>query len=514
MSDDWVLKSIEPEAPAAASDSPWVIASIVPQKKRSLVNDITGFAAKVNRGLGIGDELAAAGGTVVNALTGRGPQGYGANLAHQREIEDSYQAEHPRLAALGTGVGGAGTMAFPLGPGAEAFANSGRVVNALRGATVAGLTGAGYAAVDRGSLAERTGAAADASTPWKNPVGFGLGAAAGALATPRAGRAERPPVPTLDELTTQKNDAYGRVRASGETYSPEQFRDLTNEMTSTMASEGFNPGNHPKAAAKLDQISDMAHRAAEMPLSLEELDNLRHQIGRDVASSPDAGERRMGTIMRNTIDGFIEKAGGSPDLLQARDLNTRVSKLRDLGQLDDKAARRAARTGSGGNQENALRQNVDRFIDDTGNLSPAEDAAARKAVEGTPVGNALRQVGKLSPEGNGLGFAIHALGAVTSHGASLPLAAAGFVAKRVSQALTQRNVQALREIIATGGQAAQEVSRQLADPQYAELRAQLANDLAVQAGVQTEAARRQHRGGSVTVELPDQPNLGVGVSTR
>lgn len=448
------------------------------KRKRSVVENVTGFMSKVNRGLGIGDELAAGADFAINALSGR-QASFSDSLAKQRATEDTYQAEHPHYAAAATGIGNALTMAAPVGPGAQAFATGGRAVNALRGATVAGLSGAGYAAVDRGSLGERAAAAATAA---QDPLTLALGGGFGALAKPRAQRV-KPAVPTLEDLTAQKNDAYGRVRASGESYSSDQFRSLADDMTSVMAAEGFNPGNHPKAAAKLDQISNTAHRAAEAPMSIEELDQLRQQIGRDVASSPDEGERRMGTIMRNAIDDFIERAGGSPDLLEARELNTRVTKLRNLDQLDDKAARRASRTGSGGNKENALRQNVDRFIDDTGNLSPAEAEAARRVVDGTPTGNVLRQVGKLSPEGNGLGFAVHAVGGVTSHGATLPLAAGGFVAKRVSEALTRRNVQALRDIIATGGEAAQEVSRQLADPRYAEIRAQLASDLAVQSGV-------------------------------
>lgn len=477
--------------------------------RRSVVDDVTGFMSNLNRGLGIGDELAAGLNAGVDVVRGQsGPdliQTYRDELARQRGQEDSYSAAHPDLAALARGSGNALTMAAPVGPGAEAFVNGSRIGNALRGATVAGLTGAGYAAVDRGTPEERLHAASEAAM---DPATLALGAGAGSLASLRP-RAVRPDVPTLDQLTADKNAAYNAVDESGITIPSEDFGKLTQSMADAMDKEGFNAGLHPKAAAMLERIGQSDRGVGGYSPTLSQLDQLRQQIGRDVASSPDPGERRMGGIMRDQIDNYISTLPDDAGLLDARDLNTRVEKLRSLDNLDDTAARRAARTGSGGNKENALRQNVDRFITDTGNLTPDEDAAARLVVDGTGVGNALRQVGKLSPFGNGLGFAVHAVGGITSHGATLPLAGVGFASKLASEAITRGNVQALRDLIASGGNAASEVSRQLADPQYADLRAQLANDLAAQAGVQGTARR-----GSVTAEVEGHPEYGVGVSSR
>jgi hypothetical protein len=69
-------------------------------------------------------------------------------------------------------------LAVPSGASANLLANSGRAVNALRGATTAGLTGAAYAAADRGTGAERLRAASETA---KNPLVLGLGAAGGAV---------------------------------------------------------------------------------------------------------------------------------------------------------------------------------------------------------------------------------------------------------------------------------------------------------------------------------------------
>lgn len=525
----------QPSAPAPAG--PW--ADYAP--KRSLVQDVTGFMANVNRGLGIGDELAAGAKTLGHVVTGQAGldpskgaaselqaigNDFNRSMASQRQIEDSFTAAHPHISALAKGTGNALTMAAPVGPGAAAFAEpvaiAGReipalAVNALRGATVGGLSGAGYAAVDRGSLGQRAGAAAQAA---QDPVTLGLGAVAGSLATPRAARVERPPAPSLEDLTAQKNAAYKAVDDSGVTYTPQAFSGLTQDMAQALDENGFHAGLHPKTAAMMQRIGESDRAAGGYAPTLTQLDQLRQQVGRDIASSPDPGERRMGQIMRGKIDDFI--AGAGPDQISAgdpqaaaamignaRDLNTRVMKLEKLDGLDEAAADRANVTGSGGNINNTTRQNVLRFKNQSNNLTPDEEAAAQRVISGTPLGNVLRQVGKTAPGNGGLMANGHLMAAGLSHGASVPIGIGASIAKMLGDAATSRNVQALRELIANGGQAASEVSRQLADPQYAEIRAQLANDLAAQAGIQGSGRR-----GSVTVELPGRPDLGVGASSR
>lgn len=482
----------KPATPKPAPTTP----TIAPQ---GVMGNIAGFMSKVNRGMGIGDELAAGAGALKDVVTGNSgwnvAQTYQDELAHQRALEDGYQAAHPHMAALATGTGNAALMAVPAGPGAEAFAGGNLMTNAARGATVSGLTAAGYGAADRGTVKQRLMTAAKNS---RDPVTLGLGAVGGALATPRAAPAD--PTPTLETLAPQRDAAYQAVRDSGVKYTPEAFQGLTQDIAGALDEQGFNAGLHPKTAAMMQRIGESDRGAGGMSPTLEQLDQLRQQIGRDVAASPDAGERRMGQIMRGKIDDFIANAGpdaitggdpqqGAAMIAKARDLNTRVAKLESLDQLDQAAADRAAASGSGGNVNNATRQNVIRFKNDTGNLTPDERAAAQKVIDGTMTGNALRQVGKLSPAGNGLMTAGHIAMLLPTHGASAGVAVTGAVAKAASDAITARNVGALRDLIASGGQVAAEVTRQLADPAYANLRAQLANDLAVQGGVQGAARR-------------------------
>lgn len=526
MAGEWDVVGHEP-ADAAPADDGWNVVATTPAKKkrkRSLGEDVTGALANVNRGLGVGDELAAGFGTVSAYLTGRRSGNpvdvYKAELADRRREEDSFAQERPRAAALARGTGNALTMAAPIGPGAQAFQGGSVAMNALRGATVAGLTGAGYAAVDRGSLSERADAAAAAA---RDPVTLGTGAAAGAITSlrPRA-RTEQPPAPTLEELQGQRTAAYDAVRDSGHTYSPEELQGLAQNIADDLGEVSLNPARHPRAASMLEDISGLA--AEGEPITLTQLDQLRQVVRRDVASSTDDAEAFMGRRIIDQIDRFIDEAGGegADTIRTARDLNTRVRKIHDLDEAVGSAERRAGSTGTGGNTDNATRQNVRRFLERSRNLTPAEREAADRVIMGTPTQNALRQVGRLSPQGNGLMAAIHTAGLASgfatggaSAGLTAGVAVTGAVSKVVADAITTRNVNQLRELIARGGRpAAQQIVNELevaaaSSPAAIELRAQLANDLAAAMGAQG-ASRR----GAVEVSIPAHPEYGVGVSTR
>jgi len=190
MADPWAVKSVEP-----AKGDPWAVKSVQPVRKRTATETVTGFMANVNRGLGIGDEMAAGFQTGANLLTGQAsladvPGAYRNALAQQRQTEDTFAAESPNTAAFARGTGMAATAAVPGGASTNAFATGARGVNMARGAVTGGLTAAGYAAADRGTVQERAKAAAEMAT---NPIALGLGAMGGAFA-PAARRAPKPKI--------------------------------------------------------------------------------------------------------------------------------------------------------------------------------------------------------------------------------------------------------------------------------------------------------------------------------
>lgn len=210
-----------------------------PKPKRSLVENVTGAMANVNRGLGIGDELAGGALTVRNLLSGRskidtssvsnalGSLGgaFRQGMADQRTTEDTFAAERPNTAAVARGTGMAATMLVPggqstnlLSAGTRGF-NTATALNAARGATTAGLTAAAYGAADRGTARERLSAASEAAT---NPLVLGLGAAGGVAATPGVKRVKTPKVDPDVRLLAQEGVPLtpgrmgGRVRKTAE----------------------------------------------------------------------------------------------------------------------------------------------------------------------------------------------------------------------------------------------------------------------------------------------------------
>jgi hypothetical protein len=487
-----------------------------PQPAKGPFGEVFGGAMNLYRQIPLMDEGAAAFGAAGLMAEGKAksiPDAWKQARDTQDVNAEDFQRRRPLTTAAIKGTGDSALMLVPGGKAANVFAGASEAANAsrlakvarvgtnmARGATLAAGTAYAYGAADKGSLAERGAAGNSGAT---NPYVLGLGAAGGALARSGAPKTARTPAPTLDELTAQKTAAYKAVDDSGVTYTPQAFKSLSAKMAQAADAAGFHAGLHPKTAAMLEKIGASDRGVGGYAPTLTQLDQLRQQIGNDLAGASDAGERRMGSILRDQIDEFIANtkpehlSGGDAEtaaqaLVKARNLNTRVMKLRSLDNLDEAAADRASATGSGGNINNATRQNVIRFKNKTRNLTPAEQEAAQTVISGTRVGNALRQVGKLSPQGNGLMLGGHLAGVATgfvTHGATAGIAGAsavaGAVARAASDAITARNVQALRDLIATGGEAAEETTRQLSaakGPEADALRRTVAARLATGAG--------------------------------
>lgn len=483
------------------------------RRKRGAVEAVTGFMANVNRGLGIGDEMAAGAQTAVNIFAGRTPvQDVGADfersMAAQRQAEDSFAAPRPKTAALARGAGMATTVAVPAGASANLFAQGSRAMSAARGATVAGLEGAAYAAADRGSAQERLGAASRAA---RDPATLALGAGAGAIASRGGRKRVKPKGRTVEQLQAAKQSAYKAVEDAGVTYAPQAVDELVRGVTDDALAASINPQRHPRAASMLSDIQSLSGK----PITITQLDQLRQVIRRDVASARDPAEAFFGQRMIRALDEFIDAAGpgqvtgGDPEraaqtIRQARDLNTRYRKLETLRGLDEAAEERAASTGTGANIDNVIRQNVRRFKDKTRNLTPEEEAAASRVIRGAPGQNALRAVGRLSPEG-GTVSALSSIFTGAASGGAIP--AAGFIARRVADALTKRNLAELERLIAGSDEAAVAAQEQLArlaadDPAAAALRRALAERLARASGVAGGA-----RQPTVEVQVEGRPDL-------
>jgi hypothetical protein len=443
------------------------------------LNEVAGLAANFNRRVGVGDEFTGAFGTAADVLTGkirpRAMSGDNAimpvlrgvgdafdrNMATTRRVEDDAVERRPLMAGAAGGLGTAATIMVPMGAMPAAATRLGA---AAQGALVGATQGSVLGALDRGTLEER-GQAALTGGLIGGATGGALGGALGGKRIPKPPKPKA--VPSADDLRVQTRAAYTAADDAGVTYAPEALDDLADRITAKVGEFRINPARHPKAASMLEDINGLRGE----PMTLTQLDQLRQIVRRDVASAPDEAERFFGQKMIEEIDDFIAgspkvNAGSADDAASlignARDLNTRFRKVQEAEEAIGRAERRAGSTYSGGNEDNAIRQNIRRMREAGRNFSPEEIAAMDDIIMGTKGQNALRAVGKLSPQSGGL-MALGNLGMAATTG---PLGAvpglAGMASKAAADRITRQKVDALLRLMAQGGTASQSAQRELA----------------------------------------------------
>lgn len=373
-----------------------------------------------------------------------------AAMDNEREWQDAYAKQNPGKNIFATGLGIAAS-ARPTGLAAAGIRNP-----FAAGAAVAAQNAPFAVARQEGTLRERLPGAAT-ETALAFGTGAALTAAGNRLASPR--RAPRGKV-NLEQLKADKSAAYKAVDASGAAYTDDAFRGLVDGIEADLKGSRFDPDFQPDVAKMLSKLRERADSGYAPTIS--ELDDLRQFVRENVVTGATPKEARLGKRMLQGIDEFVANAGpdamasGSGDeaaglITRARDLNTRVRKAETITDAVESAQRRAASTGTGGNTDNAIRQNLRRALEKGTNWTPQERQILERAIAGGPVQNALRLVGRLSPNSGGLSLMAN-LGAVGGGGlmGAAP-GAAGMAAKETADRITLANVGKLLDEIVNGG---------------------------------------------------------------
>lgn len=412
-----------------------------------------------------GDEIMAGAMTPIEmgmqAAQGEMPsvtKAYGEALRKNREYEKTAREEHPVATTVGDVAGGL-ALGGTATKGGLTFMNAAKPTaksligrGAAEGAAYGSLYGAGAGEGVEDRLEKGvTGAA----------IGGAAGGAMGALGAWGASRAGKKAIRSIDELTKAKQAAYKAVDNSGARYSQGAFDNLVDDIGKNLKAANINPDRHPKAASMLQDLID---KKGSQP-TLTELDQIRQVIRRDVANASDEAERFMGGVMMDTLDDFVRTAGknkmaqGSSRqaarlISKARKLNTQLRKAEMLQDAMVRAERRASSTGSGGNVDNAIRQNIRHILDNPKKVrgfSKAEREALEKIVRGGRIQNLLRLIGKLSPQGSGLMTAL-SLGSTAYNPLMAIPAGTGIAAKSVADRMTPAAVNSASQLVRSGGQ--------------------------------------------------------------
>lgn len=450
------------------------------QARKDLAGTVDMFASGVVGGLGpvlTGAEAAIMGKTTdgdwFNYDDTMGER-YRAARDADRAQNDQFRADNPKIAMAAEvagnviGLGKAGKLATKLAPGVSARLGStlgGRMAQgSMMGAGLGATTAAGEG--DNIPVSMATGALAGAGGAY---VGDKLAKGGSKLIGAFRGK---PAVMSKVELEAAKKAAYARRDAVSKRvlYDGKKLRGLEKSIQNYLARRGYAPENQPGVAGVLNILKRTSKQKSATGEALVAM--------REAASGGwKPGNKKNNAMVReiiDQIDGFAAKPanafGGPADQFakhwdEGREYAHRLFKLQDVGDLAEMAGRRAGSTGSGGNVENATRQNLRKIMDNVRlrrGFKPDELDAIEELVMGTPTQNLMRRIGKLSPEGNGLmlallggtGASAASVGAPQITGAMAAMAGAGFGAKRISEAMLNRQTATVERIIRAGGEKA------------------------------------------------------------
>jgi hypothetical protein len=286
--------------------------------------------------------------------------------------------------------------------------------------------------------------------------GGATGGALGGLSRLGAAGRANGAIPTVEDLANAGRSAYDQADKAGVVFTPDAVSRLKSDVLGKLTDIGYDPALQPGAAAVVNRINGLEGQN----VTLSGLDSLRKVASNGYVTGNKSNNKAINDII-GSIDDLVtnpqssdvlmgDAQAGAQALSNARDLWSRMSKAQTVSNAVRRAELRAASTGSGGNVDNAIRQNLRRVLENPRGFTPDEQAALEKVVTGTPVQNTLRLAGKLSPKGNGLMTALGIGGAMvnpTFGAASL----GGLGAKAVADAMTRGNVSALDALVRNGG---------------------------------------------------------------
>lgn len=455
-------RELERRRSGASAASGWS-----PASEADLAEKITGtgtFADMTGSGIAkavpFGDEIASGLNAPFRAarewMQGDGfdvGRAYDRNMQVEEELQKRRSDRSPIASTVGTVVGGLGAGSALAKGGVTLTQGAQTTLPSLmgRGAVEGAAYGAVYGAGEGRGLQDRAfNAATGAGT------GAVAGAATGALARIGAGSANQA-APSVDDLRAAGSAAYAQADQAGVIFSPKAVDRLKMDIGQKLVRMGYDPALQPGAAAVVKRIDDLAGQN----VTLTGLDSLRKVASNGYIQGNRSNNKAISDII-DAIDDLVVSPSASEVLTgntqmasdalsTAREMWSRLSKSERLTDAISRAELRAASTGSGGNVDNAIRQNVRRILENPRGLSQAEQDALRKVVEGTGGQNALRLLGKLSPSGNGLMAALGIGGTMVNPAVGVA-SLGGMAAKTVADGMTGRNAQLADALIRSGGQ--------------------------------------------------------------
>lgn len=254
------------------------------------------------------------------------------------------------------------------------------------------------------------------------------------------------PVPQSPDLKRAARDIWNGPAIKNMNIPSQDVANLGSMIENDLTTRGFRPtaGNAPDTFA---EIKNLTPGQGVQAVKVDDLRSARRALNiaagkRDPLTGTPLPDANAATKAIGHVDNFLDNL--APELKTA---NANYAAAKSSDRLDyrlAKAEHRAARSGTGGNIENVMRQEADK-IPDRG-LTPDEQSMRDRIVLGSTTRNALRTAGKLGVDG-GLSLMLHTGAALGSGGATVPVTIAGTVARKVGEMLTRGEMARLNETI-------------------------------------------------------------------
>jgi len=365
-------------------------------------------------------------------------------------------AQIPKVAPIAQTVAqrvtqAAAAPALPEATGA-ALAGAGSEVGAEVGEAVGGETGRQIGRLAGGIIAPIGGALAKESAKM--------------LISPSAKKLLSEAAPTIEGLKTAARGVFKEIDDLGVTVNPSSTARLSAQLSTLTRKQGFNPTIHPKVNAALKEFEAVSGRSQ----SLSEIDVLR-RVANSAAKSIEPDEARLGNLMVNRIDDFLDTAGRNElsgttknigaKYRDARQLWRRVKKSEQIEEAFSKAQLQA--TGF----ENGIRTQFRSILNNKKarkGFTKEELDSMRQVVKGGSLENMAKMIGRFGfSEGQASNMLMGSLGvaggaAIGGAAGAVAVPLIGQMSRTLAQKLTRKGAEGA-DLIVRAGKSGLEVAK-------------------------------------------------------
>ncbi len=214
---------------------------------------------------------------------------------------------------------------------------------------------------------------------------------------------EKPTYATAEELAQKSTDLFKKAQDSGVELNPQYFSNYMKSIQKDLRQEGYDPRTMPKVAVALEEM-----QRTDLSKDLQELKTLRKFI-QNAKKRNDLDEKRVGTILKGEFDDYVANIpessikGGSKEGLaawkEARDTYSKLSKAEIFDDMLETAKLEKGKYSQAGIEQSLYNQlkNLAKNDKRMRMFTAEEQAAIKKAAEGTDLQNTLKFIGKFAP---------------------------------------------------------------------------------------------------------------------